>query len=75
MVVLFLGLHFFTGYPNFVNNIVNIFQFPDLSHSLGSEVSMVPRRWESALDANTMTSYADAAALMNQQRIPPIIGW
>ena len=27
------------------------------------------------LDANTMTSYADAAALMNQQRILHIVGW
>ena len=36
---------------------------------------MVTRRWDTALDANTLTSYADAAALMKQQRIPPIVGW
>ena len=36
---------------------------------------MVTRIWDTALDANTMTSYADAAALMKQQRIPPIVGW
>ena len=49
--------------------------FPDLSLSAGSEVSMVMRRWNTALDANTLTSYVDAAALMKQQRIPPIVGW
>ena len=27
------------------------------------------------MDANTLPSYADAAALMKQQRIPPIVGW
>ena len=58
-----------------MNYIVNIFQFPDLSLSAGSKVSMFTRRWDSALEANTMNSYADAAALMKQQRIPSIIGW
>ena len=74
VAVLLLGLHFFTEYPDCVNNTVNIFQFPDLSLSAGSEVSMVTRRLDTALDCNTMTSSADAAALIKQQRIPPIFG-
>ena len=36
---------------------------------------MVTRRLDTALDANTITSYADAAALMKQQYIPSIVGW
>ena len=44
---------------------------PDLSISAGSEASMVTQIWDTALDANTLTSYADAAALMNKQRIIP----
>ena len=36
---------------------------------------MVTRIWDTALDANILTSYAKAAALMKQQRIPPIFGW
>ena len=75
MAVLLLGLHFFTEDPDCINNTFNIFQFPDLSLSAGSKASMVTRRWDTALDANTMTSYADAAALMKKQRIPPIVGW
>ena len=39
--VLLLGLQFFTEDPDFVNDTVNIFQFPDLSLSAGSEYSMV----------------------------------
>ena len=75
VTVLLLGLHFFTEYPDCVNDTVNIFQFHDLSLSAGSEASMVTRRWYPTLDANTMTSYADTAALMKQQRIPPIVDW
>ena len=75
MAVLLLGLHFHTEYLDCVNDTVNIFMFPDLSLSAGSEASMVTWRWDTALDANTLTSYADAAALMKQQRIPPIVGW
>ena len=58
-----------------MNDTVNIFMFPDLSLSAGSEASMVTRRWDTALDANTLTSYADVAALMKHQRLPPIVGW
>ena len=75
MAVLLLGLHFFTEDPDCVNDTFNIFQFPDLSLSARSEASMVTKIWDTALDAYTMTSYADAAALMKQQRVPPIIGW
>ena len=64
--VLLLGLHFHKEYPDCVNNTVNIFMFPDLSLSAGSEASMVTRRWDTALDANTLTSCADAAGLMKQ---------
>ena len=75
VAVLLLGLHFFTEDPDCIEDTVNIFQFPNLFLSAGSESSMVTQRWDNALDANTMTSYADAAALMKQQRILPIVGW
>ena len=61
--------------PECVNDTVNIFQFRDLSLSSGSKALMVKRRLDTALDANMMTSYEDAAALMKQHRIPPIVGW
>ena len=49
-----------------MNDTVNIFQFPDLSLSAGSKASMVTRRWDTAFDANTMNSYANAVDLMKQ---------
>ena len=58
--VLLLGLHFFTEDHDYVNDTVNIFQLPDLSLSASSEASMITQRWNTALDANIMTSYAYA---------------
>ena len=75
VAVLLLGIHFFTEDHDCVNDNVNIFQFPNLSLFTVSESSMVTQRWDTMLDSNTMTSYAEAAALMKQQRIPPIFGW
>ena len=74
MAVLLLRLHFFTKYPDCVNNTINIFQFPNLSLSAGSKAAMVTRIWGTALYANTIISYANTAAIMKQQRIPPIVG-
>ena len=56
VAVLLLGIHFHTEDPDCVNDTVNIFMFPDLSLSAGSEASMVTRIWDTALDANTLTS-------------------
>ena len=75
MVVLLLGIHFFTEDPDCVNDTINIFQFPDLLLYADSEASMATRRLDTTLESNTMTSYADAAAPIKQQRIPPIVGW
>ena len=43
VAVVLLGIHFFTKDPDCANNTVNIFQFPYLSLSVGSEASMVTR--------------------------------
>ena len=75
MALLLLGLHLFTKDPDCVNDTFNIFHFPDLSLYAGSKASMVTQIWDTALDTNTLTSYTNAAALMKQQRIPPIVGW
>ena len=71
VAVILLGLHFYTKDPYCVNDTVNIFQLPDLSLSAGSEASMVTRIWDTAMDANTLTSYTDVSALMKQHRTPP----
>ena len=58
-----------------MNDTFNIFQFPDLSLSADSEASIVTQIWDTTLDANTLTSNADAAEIMKQHLIPPIVGW
>ena len=68
VAVLLLGIHFHTKDPDYVKNTVNIFHFPDISLSAGSEAAMVTRIWNTALDSNTMTSYANSAT-----RYPPHI--
>ena len=54
---------------------MNIFMFPDLSLTEGTETALVPRRWYTLLDSNTLTSYSDTTALMTKEHIAPIIGW
>ena len=56
VAVLLLDLHFYTEDPDYINYTIKIFQFSDLSLSIGSEASKVTRRWDTALDFNTMTS-------------------
>ena len=69
--VLLPGIHFHTKDPDCVNDTVNISQFTDFSLSAGSKVSMVTRKQDTELYANTLMSYANAAVLVNQQRTPP----
>ena len=44
VAVLLLGIHFHAEYLDCVNDTFNIFMFPELSLSAGSEASMVTRR-------------------------------
>ena len=73
--VLILGLAFHTEEPGGVINAVNIFNFPDLSLAADTESVLVARRWDKALDSNTLPSYTDTSALMTKQIIFPIVGW
>ena len=73
--VLLLGLAFYAEDPDRVRNAVKIFIFLDLSLAEGIEAALVVRRWDTALDSNTLTSYTDNATLMTKQRISPIMRW
>ena len=54
---------------------MNIFMFPDLSISAGTEAALVARRLDTALNSNTLTSYANTDVLMTKQRVSPIMEW
>ena len=60
--------------PNGVRNTVNIFMFLDPYLAAGTEATMISRHWDTVLDSNMVTSYADTVALMIKQSITPIFG-
>ena len=74
VAVLLLSLAFHTEDPNGVSDATYIFMFPDLSLLVGTEAALVVRQWDTVLDSNLLTSYADTAALMKKQRILKIVG-
>ena len=75
VAVLLLGLSFHTEDPNGVSDTMNIFMFSDLSLIVGTEAVMVVGRWDTALEFNALTTYADTNTLMKKQRISLIVGW
>ena len=75
MYFLLLGLHYFIEDTNCINGTIVVFQFPDHSLFAGSEASMVTRIWDTSLESNAMTSYANTAALMKKYLILTIVGW
>ena len=66
---------FCTKYPDCVNYTVNIFMFPELLLSAGSETTVVMRRWGKSPDSNILTLYTDAVYPMKQRCVTPILGW
>ena len=60
--------------PNGLRNTVNIFMFLDPYLAAGTEATMISRHWDTVLDSNMVTSYADTVALMIKQSITPIFG-
>ena len=70
-----LILSFHTEDPDVVEDTVNIFLFPHLYISSGSEAALVESWWNTALDSSTLTTYADNALLIQHQKVDTIIGW
>ena len=54
---------------------MNIFMFLDLSMAAGTETTLVEQQWDTALESNMLTSYAETSVLMKNQRILTIVGW
>ena len=54
---------------------VKICLFPDLSIAESSEYALLSNRLDTALDRNSHTYYKDAAALLQNQKVTPVVGW
>ena len=61
---LILNLTFHTEDPDGVGETVNIFLLPDISLSVSSEAVLVARKWDTALNIITLTTYANTASLL-----------
>ena len=70
-----LVLSFHTKDTYGVRYTVNIFMFPKISLSAGSEVVMAAKRWDTTLDNIIMTTYTDMVSLLQGQCITTIYGW
>ena len=70
-----MALAFHTKDPDRVGDTLNIFLFPDLSPSAGSEAALLTRKWDVILGGGTLTSFADTILLMGEQKVAPIAEW
>ena len=61
-----MALAFQTKDPNSVEDTLNIFLFPDLSPSAGSEAALLMRKWDAILGGRTLTYFADTSLLMGE---------
>ena len=55
--VMVLALTLYTKDPNRVGYAINVFMFPDLSPSVGSEAALLTRQWDDVLGDNTFNYF------------------
>ena len=70
-----LGLDFHTEYLDGMRDTMDIFLIPDFSIVLILEATLMTLRQYMALDGRVHTSYTDAAALLQKEKVAPILGW
>ena len=68
--VIVRALAFHTKDADGIGDALNIFLFPDLSPSAGSEVALLTLEWYAILGGGTLTSFADMSLLMGTKRSP-----
>ena len=61
-----MALVFHTKDPGRVGDTLDIFLFPDLSPSAGSDAALLTRKWDVILGGGTLTSFADTSLLMGE---------
>ena len=75
VVVLVLGLAFYSEDPDGVGDAVNVFLFLDLSPSAGSEAALLARRWDAIVGGGALTSFADTSLLLAKHRVEQVTTW
>ena len=72
VTVMLLALDLYTEEPDGVGDSMNIFLFPELSPSIGSEATLLNRQWDTVLGDNTFTYFANTGTLIGIQKVIPI---
>ena len=67
VAVIVMALAFQTKDPDVVEYKLNIFFFPDLYPSAGSEAALLTRKWGAILGVGTFTSLAETSLMMGKQ--------
>ena len=75
VAVLVLGLAFYSEDPDGVGYTINIFLFPYLSPSAGSEAALLAHRWDVILGGGDLTFFADTSLLLANQKVEPATSW
>ena len=75
IAVLVLGITIYIEGLDGLKNAINVFPFPDLSPSVGSEAALLARRCHAILGGGALTSFADTSLLLTNKLVEPFTSW
>ena len=58
-----------------MGDAINVFLFPDLSPSAGSEAALLVRRWDAILGGGALTFIAYTSLMLVKQKAEPLTSW
>ena len=73
ILVLVLGLAFYSEDPDGVGDAISILIFPDLSPSASSEAALLARRWDTILGGGAFTTFSDTSLLLAKEKVKPVM--
>ena len=58
-----------------MGDAINVFLFPDLSASAGSEAALLTSRRDVILGGGALTSFADTSLIIGKQKVETVTSW
>ena len=68
-----LGIEFHMENLDEIRDRFNIFLFPDLSLSVGPQVALAERRWDTVLESSMLEPYSETISLLQIHILEPTI--
>ena len=75
IVVLVLGLAFYSEDPNGVGESINVFLFPYMSPLAGSEAALLVLSFDAILGGGALISFSESILLMVKNQFDPVKNW